>query len=286
MPIESHIPETEINIKDFNLEKPQVDEEGRPFDPERDLGVGTWADMKEILEEYKLEVKNGEAENNNMVRDTAVSMKILFPEREWELGLTEMLWDNLKHEMKELVKEDKWDELAEQVAYMKILYPEKMPKEGPSLIALFRTIKDSYKDIPETNVAQQGYLFYHMKILYPGREAEFGMDEAFKMRLQNAIVDSLQKQQWHEYSIYAMIYKFLFPEDSASLHLNGEVWKAMKKHLYDSYSTKIDMWMGKNMKILAAQEINVTEKGLELVMPPTEKMESRPTPSLPEVKKF
>ena len=119
-----------------------------------------------------------------------------------------------------------------------------------------------------------------MKSLFPERIAELGLDEEAQQETKQQLDILCQGKNWWSISEQAVRTKTLWPEKTAELGLDEEAWQGMKRELeilrqkeeWEEFFKQV-----MEMKILAAKEVKITDRGIECVMPSKESFrESKP----------
>ena len=109
------------------------------------------------------------------------------------------------------------------------------------------------------------YQAMSLKILFPDRVSELDLDDSALQGMKDALESDRQAIDWWD---QAMRLKILFPDKTAELGLDS-AWQGMKDQLV-SYRQR-NNWYGfadqaMSLNILAADEVKVTDQGLELIM--------------------
>ena len=143
------------------------------------------------------------------------------------------------------------------------------------------------------------------KFLFPHKIPEFHLDtevwnktkEYFEQ--QKSSLEKRHKQwgatpgrenDWYIFSLEVVAMKFLFPEKTSELTLDPGAWDEMKKSL--EYARPILQnqpgfaRMAMVLKLLAAEEVKITENGLEIIMQKEEPEFKEETPPMPQTRKF
>ena len=130
-----------------------------------------------------------------------------------------------------------------------------------------------------------------MKIFFPKRAKELKLDDEAWQGIKEDL-ESSRGQNWDAFSLRAMEMKILFPERAEELDLNEEAWQGMKKEMESRHGQRSNFfWYGfarqaMEMKILVAEEVCVTDCGLEITMRKKKVKHRKQIPPLPEQRKF
>jgi hypothetical protein len=117
------------------------------------------------------------------------------------------------------------------------------------------------------------------------------VDENFTQKRIAELSFDPERNTWFSFAQNFVSMKILFPEKNIGSKLDAGAWKGMRDELENiRNSSDSEKWerlssLAMNMKILAAEKVEVTDKGLEITMP--EKREGlESAPALPETKQF
>ncbi len=287
-------PEGELNIKDFVIEGPKK-ERVLSFDPEKDISGETW---NKLLDEFRRE-KIHLSINPDQAASTlnmAADIKLLhhgenidgmpqFSDSEWEVI------DRAIVKLKD--KDDPGN-------YLWLL-------KGVQLFDPERAKNSKYKPDPEvlskleSNIGKFDALrYFHttatLKILNPSYNVaipEHRWEELHQSIIAHDTIPLIQREANLKHLIPAIASaKMLDPEKVENIYpLSNQRWNDLKKSLqYIADSEAGFKWLyyasfAKSLLMLSAEKINVTESGLELVMP-SPKAELHTAPAIPEVRNF
>lgn len=280
----------QTNIGSLNLEEPKTKTE-LPFG----MTEQDWDNMTEFC--------NDGSRPNLLIPDfqviLATSMKILFPDRRQpNLDKSPRVWEFLEKHIKDIRSELKKPErfnpnsttMGDFCAYMlaaKTLFPNRLNfwDREHNWLAL-QPFLEGY-----------GYYFgeegrslepaFKLKMVYPEKQFPVMSEKYLEFviektnRLRNKIVFARE----------VSFIKVLFPKIAGGFEIDESYWQEFRTHLEGlrqgnfgiTYVDFIENIMA--MKILAAEKVTVTERGLEFIMPGEETFNSK-VPALPEVRKF
>mgnify|MGYP006865039859 CR=1 FL=1 len=256
-------PEQPAKLADVVIEEPLKKAGGLEFDVETEVDdrkrEGMLKDFEDDCE------KNAWAS----AADRGMSLKILFPNRVTELGLEEK-WEGMVDCYKSWCYEDNWNNVADQAVRLKILFPDKVKELD---------LQDKWEDMKEWyetrcidgTLESSLIMAKNLKILFPERVGELELESKLKWGDIKAryYYHCRNKRKWSQAFIKMAIgVKILFPERMVELGIENK-WQQMKES-YEDFC-KLEEWklatiQAMNLKILAAQEIKITDQGLELVM--------------------
>jgi hypothetical protein len=265
-----------INIKEFSFSEPMKKFEA-PFDPMRDVSMENWQETKKsIIENWNTSAFEGFI----LLAARAV---VLFPERRHEIDLHATSADDL------LILPTMVQGLENEVqgvANVKLLFPNDFLNREymPRLKSIDNIIRHSAPSIldPESIKGEAlSNLIFNTYILYPERIHELKSDEL------KAFFDKSSKRPPPDgtfalgsYAMDLVNQKLLYPENSADI--SDETWEMMKNALRSTWNSRLAV----NMKLLAAEKIEMTDKGLVITMPGQKNVFENKGRELPERRKF
>lgn len=288
MPLEKYFgKEEKIDIKKLAVEEPEKKSEIKvSFDPEKEITNEDWERMKENL-------KNRRGDNwpNFFIR--AVEIKLLFPDRTAELRLDdERVLGAMKEGLGKYRQKNKWWQFSEAAMEAKILFPERAAELGLDEQARKEMKKklDHYKENKSWGeFAEQAM---RVKIVFPHKASELGLTEEFWKNQKKRLERPRRNRYLYwggDFAERAAVMKILFPERVPELGLNKETWEGMEGYLVERRNHGQLANFSKqaiNMKILAAEEVKVSDNGLEIIMSKEKPKLGKETPPLPETRKF
>jgi len=258
-----------INIHELTVEEPEK-QEGLPFDPERDITEKGWNYLKSEFESQH----DG---NLWFFSYTASQLKILDPL--FDLRITPEIWESFGDSLNAIrhhtVKN--WDNFSATAARMKIIDNDKNLNINQND---WRSMQQKLDKLRKQRL--WGAFAVHaasMKILDP--RIDFKVDEETRRDMIKEIKNE---------TTFASI----FAEHAAAMKILGiafEVdkffWRMMQEELKEEQAQgKSFSKLAVDMKILVAEEVEVTDKGLEITMPKPKEDLKQGIQHLPEVKQF
>jgi hypothetical protein len=290
MSIESKIPhDEEINIADLTVE--QKEKPAVVFDAKRDITPAHWAKMKALLDKDRSEDQYG------WMSGKLQEMKLLFPEKVGELGLDEDVWFGIKRHLDTDINSAsrsnsvRWDVIAQWLCSLKILFPERYKSLHIDQDIWHGIIKRT-QELRNLSL-EMGFnsnfskMVIDLSILDPKETRGFSVNETLHKSLLTEAKKKRDEKQWLEFMQICVALKIIWPQEYNEL-LNADTWKNLRAHIVKKGDFKLWTSMGdyECIKILAADKVEFTDKGIEFTIPklvPT--LESTPQP-LPEIKKF
>lgn len=293
MPLESYFEKEKINVKSLAIEEPEKKPE-LTFDPEKEIAKEDWERYKERLNWTR---------ENNVWREfvhSAADMKLLFPDRISELNLGGTDWQGMKKMLEEFRKPSAVARGAFLLVAedMKFLFPQRIKELNIT------------EDIWQENVNWALNLYdqrfgggsirwqqfaesaKNLKMIFPERASELHLDETAWRGMMGRLKEFQEKTAKNssvpevEFIELAANMRILMPERFNEV--SGVVktrWQEIKSYWEKIQRKPPDMTV--NMKILAAEEVKITDKGLEIIMQKPKKDEFKTeTPPLPEIRKF
>ena len=273
-----------INIKDLTIEEPER-KKGLLFDAEKEITDEDWEELKNTFSGMR------EREGSLNLMNHAMAMKILSSERVKELRFGEEDWTNSKflyeiHRARGSHTES-FDSLA---IAMRVVFPERA-----SELRLDETLWESYKRTIEQYKLEENWLSFHAlavraKILFPKKFGEeITLDRKSLEELKKAFIWYREDNNWDSFIRRTFQAKILYPESLEEFNIDDATWKNMKKKLQESRKGKY--WIdfaeyAMFLKLLAAEEIKITNKGLEVIMQKEEAEFKEETPPMPQTRKF
>ena len=230
-----------------------------------------------------------------------------------------------------------WSDIAENVAAMKILFPEGIRDLEMGEDALWSALKQELEDLRRRK--KWKYFFQvatNTKIIFPERTPELNLDDELWKKLEGHLRGRIMSQgsgktMWTDIARFAMEARFLFPEKFSQLELGDDVWrgvlknleKHLRKELWTSYCQRAaqlrvvfpgrfhelkvkDNWqnardmlaklrtneswngflqLASAMKLLAAEDIKITNRSVEIIMKETPDFKEE-IPPIPQTRKF
>jgi len=275
-----------INIHELTVEEPEKQTE-LPFDPERDLSNQDWEKMLTKL--------RSRIQNDRNARETgedrqffytrcvglsllAMNLKILNPRV--ELDLDENVWKEMRETLEAVKYNGDWQSFSEQAISIKIL--------NPDIFALDEVGRQCMKSELERHRRArtwEAFFIQAVQVRIIDRDIDLKLDDGAWQRIRDQLEVNRKNEEWGEFALHAANMKILDPY--IDLGLDEVAWHGIQTKL-DEYR-KADSFFEKHavaMKILAAEEVKVTEKGLEINMRRPKAEIDSGVSSVPETKQF
>jgi len=267
-----------INIKDLTLEEPPKKRE-LPFDVERDITEEDWDKLCRFLEEISVD----DPARRSSFAYVAMNTKLLYPNKpaEYFEGLAEKIKSSAEQN-----RPDSYQNFSLIAAALKVLSPEKFSEfhidnndwQG------MKEVLESYK-----NGDHWDNFAWHamkMKIIFPNKTSELFLDENAWFHMEETL---FRHRNNNDRALFAMEMRLLFPEKVLDFRIDKQMWDEMGKALtqsrieneYYDFST-----LAVTMKLLAAEEIKITDQGLEVIMQKEKSEFKEETPPMPQTRKF
>ena len=253
-----------INIHDLSVEAPEREEDDVSFDPKKEI-------TREEREKMEMEITD--IFNKKQwwrAFEIASSMKSLFPD--WQpLQITE---ENCKDML------ESWGDCWEPLSWLFTLFPERR--------AEIRKTTETW-EIPSVFEEQIVFL-----LLFPERRSELSLTNTDWEDIKQDLEEWRAEKDWWNTLWMLRDIRILFPERFKEFSLTPRLINEMKKfwrkeYLNEEYIANkgysTALLFAHNLQIIIAEEVKITDKGLELVM-------SKPKPKLdkippqPEMRKF
>lgn len=265
-----------INIHDLTVEEPEK-ESNLAFDVERDITTETWKAMDRELRVFKQD------KDWYKFLWLGARMKALKPDI--DIHFDEETSQLLTEELKRCWKEDNVDYFSDEACNMKVIDPQMDISPVKEVWGkMTATLKHYKTDITQWRKFIEQAM--RMKVIDP--QTDIQRDEDIEDFGRDVVQKSRTRSEWFWFSKEAMEVKILDPK--ADLKISQKEWAEMKKYLNNFLLAEhhVSWWnfstMAMAMKILAAEEVKVTDEGLEINMKkPNLSSES---PELPEQRKF
>lgn len=274
MPIETKIPPEALNIKDLQIDAPENDP--MIFDVDKEITPEDW---------QKIRSTTGFSDATGHVGNF-LTLKILDPDVEFKLT------DQWRTEIETMLKQKSTTNFGSQesVSFLGCL---KMLKIGLNIDnqIVEKSVNAGIKQVKlakskalhhKQNFWNLAYDAENLKLLKP--DFDLGVNEQVIKEAKNELEKQRKDDLEKCFEFAARIRLLNIPLDP---QLSPEEWRIMKVKLHE-YKANNDWYhfvkLGKNLKILSAQEIKIDDNGLELVMP--ERKQGAVTPKIPDSKKF
>ena len=150
---------------------------------------------------------------------------------------------------------------------------------------------EKLKEIPSWTARGLLITFADLQVIFPEkmRNSRQNLETNAWPEIMEELAELRKKGSWRQFAINARFTRIAFPDKFQELEIKEEDWREMKNTL-DASRDKGD-WgefflIAECMKVLAAREVIVDEKGLRLVMPEKTGDFKEEKPELPVRRKF
>lgn len=271
-----------LNVKNLTVETPRKEDE-LPFDPE-----GDWKGMKEQLEACR------QSDRIGMFAELAAHMCMLFPKRRGELRIDQSIYQLFARSIGEKFQQLRFwrlgsgleiDGLAHAGMLFKVLFPEKM--------ADLRLGDRFWKQAKRLACAEfQGLLMLNhsqdLMMIFPDFDplADNITREKIHEQLEHLISTHHRKREWDAYAQECQRKKLLFPHEEQII--DPTAWQGMKELLprFRDPLNSVFLEYTLCLKTLAANEMKITDAGIEIIMPTKKENFEAPISPLPQVRNF
>ena len=278
MPLESYFgSHARIHIKDLSLDQPRKNPEGT-FDPEEEITEDDWQHVKEYLEK-----KKKESRDLFYTILCATNMKIVFPERSRE-------YDDAV--LKRIVKEEYNLEPNNHFTFaeIKIITPELVAGSNPSYEAWERHLGFTKQYIAQGDWILFVNRMFALFVVNPDKASEFSLNKETREKIAQYFKELLETGQLDTFSFEKLAYaSVLFPDEMSSLRSSPallERARAMLRELRTANNWGRYIQVAAAFKLLCAEKVEVTDKGLEITMPQPKEDFKEPEEPMPEQRKF
>lgn len=269
-----------INIHELTVDEPERQSE-LLFDPERDLTKEDWQMIKDDLE------KSRRVEDWASFLSTAVHIKILNPQ--FDLGIDQKAWEGMRNMLnawkENATFENRWEVFLSRSADMKIL--------DPTLdLNLDQADWQRIRDILKKTVIWDIFSRRAVEVRLLDHDYDLNLDQNDWRDIQDTLKKYRRDKNWGYFCSHAANVKIL--DSKIDLGLDKEAWQGMRDKLewYRERCKNGNESLGvfsdhaREMKILAAEEVKVTDKGLEINMRKDKKDTLSDVLPMPEAKQF
>ncbi len=267
-----------INIHELTIEEPEKQTE-LLFDVERDISKEDWEGINMKIEGCIL---------NNSWSDyasQAMKVKILDPSK--NIGRDDNARQGMERKLDAYKSSNKidneWGSFLSQAMAMKILDPETDVGLNNDIEQRLGGFLDTLRNRPRS------FCFHamEMKIISPNMVLNIG--ETIWKEMEKDLESQRVSNNWIAFARDAVAMKILNP--AVDLKLDNRAWEGMRAKLEYYRVEPNEHWpnffeQAMNMKILAAEEVKITDKGLEINMRKKKDSFNTDVPPIPEIKKF
>jgi hypothetical protein len=287
--------ENRINIAEFSSPPPEVSETdpGRPFNPETEIDPTM---IQDFVADFEAKNKPG---NEVILMTRAISFKRLFPNKINELNL-EQIWSYCLAELDEANINSLPDMM--HFAETRELFPDRfdevlqvLEKNGLNKTKLKRsfihTIREAFDETEFAFVLS----CYHIKIAFPEVDILKELGYSFT-EMEEYLLEYMQKSKDKTNTdirdVLALVEncRIAFPKEAqGEINLTSEDWSELRDILdrYRIDGEKIEyISLAEAMTLSAAESVNVTEQGIEIIMPHKQASLADPTPDFPAERTF
>lgn len=277
-----------VNIKDLTLEEPHP-ESIVLFDPERDIHetgwkilIGVARDM--VADRRRLELSGLTNDWGWLEVEELTWLKVLSPERFSAANLVDKdLEDSIFNDALRQREQNRMSDFTELAMYIKILFPERF--DQLNMEGNWTALKSQF-DRDRQHPVTWNFLTtaFFIRAVFPNRQSELSLDQEAGNTLLS-FVDSLGQ---NGRLITRAYFKILFPQivnnpnQEDQEMFNRRINWLNKGSINYAYLT-LD---AASMKILSADEVKMTDKGLEVAMVKPKPSYSETVQPLPEVRRF
>lgn len=278
-----------LNIHDLTVEEPEKESEP-PFDPERDVTEEDWEKIKKGELKAGRMIEPGRPKNwASFTNDFAIYAKILNPKIDFneDFGMRDVFAKVYKTDFEEYKKE-KFQGLdahgfSRAVEQARILVPELRIEENDNA---WRLLEEELKYLGESEIWNQFCRQLAIMKLY-NPEHHVNVSEVDLKNIKDTLEKYKNREDWASFSEMASHVKV--SGLGLDLNLDRATWRGMKEKLSE-YRTRPNsylyfLWHAAAMNILAAEEVKVTGKGLEINLRKPGLLQSE-TSLMPEQRNF
>jgi hypothetical protein len=269
--------ENRIDIKGLSLEAPEKDRK-LEFDPDKEFTFQEW---QNTAEEFRNSWKNRKPEDNVVVLSWGLpALKTFRPDLADPL-LTDEVAIGLFHELDKMAEGHHWVAFSERAVFLKILFPDRVII-SPDSKARVRTAA-----LEEQDTFKAAQLGASLRILFPEDQFPKGLDQRWQKFASKADKD-LEQVNMYSAVKYLANMKIMYPERFKDLSITPSRWQNLVSELHRTKSGNLyGSYAGAILDgtIVVAEDIKVSDKGLELALPHSE-VASVTKPGLPQTRNF
>lgn len=263
-----------INIKDLVIDEPRRSEDD--LDPAKLLTDKDWVGIKDHFETL-----TGGDSDGDFVRgiDLAIFAKLSSPQRLSMFDKYKYL-ERIKRELKKYKEEDLYLGYLGLAASAKQLFSkEELNLETDEHFKKF--VKDE-----QHRRGQFSSSSYFYRLVYPEVPLDSYTTEEYWQIIKKQVQDNKKRGDWWFVAYFSAITRLLFPDKFSEINLSNSDLQNIYQHLTFSKDTK--SWysfarVAWYLKILTADEVTVTDDGIQLIKHKTPFQENQ---QLPEVRRF
>ena len=266
-------PEGPGRLDEVVVEEPNEKKKGIIFDVETEIGEEGWEKIKAFYDSKR---------DKGRLSILAERLKIIFPDKIDRLDL-DGIWEKLKAlygDNESLVIN------ISSATTIKILFPERVSELD--LESKWLAFKEDFKGSSINKVGLGIYIKQasELKILFPNHIDELDLESKWE-DIKEGYEKLKQEKRWLLVSNQLARFKMLFPEKMEELNWQENLGQMINNFRFDFgdneglKNANLAILMARNLKIIAAKEIKITDQGMELVMPEKEEFEDK-VPDRPE----
>lgn len=276
-----------INIKDFTAQEPVKAAPPLPFDVLRDLPKMDVFFLREILNSAK------NSQNDREFPRNAFPIQILFPEKA-DLLFEDSDFESLHTNIKEnLDSPESVFSAAEDLMTAKVLFPDSAAHDiSPRIVRRVQAVLDKrlssdWKRGKTWNYMNNASMIHIISPDYPFHAPLFvDARQAILERVHSELTKLKEGKYYIDFLRVAADAKLLFGKDAGDLGVTSQDWIEMKKLIGDLRYPILYLHYSAQMKILTAEDVKITDKGIELIMQTPQPEGIKKVPEPPNVRKF
>lgn len=277
-----------IDITTLTRETPKP-RETLPFDPERDITEAEWNKMARYLEKAREEVRQEgtplqqRAEDAYMYVTRLSSAMILSPERFRQFSrANDILLLLLREQLAPLIESEDLMAVIACACNYKLAFAKttaELDEEDELQSKIFEECLKVHTHKSFLNLASGAV------ILFPSILPQIGLDENDWYTTQHAIQNAQHSDLRTQSEILRQA-KLVFPE-KVSGFVDQAFWRKARQALESYRKQSMDdfFYLAEKLAIIAAQKVEITDRGIELVFDRSEPF-TAPTPPMPPIRKF
>lgn len=276
--------EEPINIRDLAINEPPKKNE-LLFDPQVEI---TNQDLQGVVRLFEA-FRDG-ANVPNSLLEIAASVKIARPDFLDRLEFNQKSFDQIDRSLKG-AEVSLWKLFSSSAVFTKILFPNRFKSlkvddvfgEMTQKLTERKSIIKSSALVFTTDVSDYYDFASHLAILFPGKFSLQPRDKEWD-EINESLASLNEKERLLFFARVARSRRILFPERDTRLpHHTWLELKNLIKELQKKPSRRVLIELARDLTILAADEVKITEEGIELISNPQPFPVTQP---LPERRKF
>ncbi len=287
-------PEGELNIKDFVIPEPKKSIE-LPFVPQRDILFPAWGQMSDFFTHATGKMHFGEVSPLLFINLAANARLLAGEHSERVPKIDNVQWDIIDRSLLKNQLEENWNGYIETLSAIRRFDPERAMNEKYTIDDERWDKIKAHLDGHDTQETRDYFtLIAKLKIIDPQRQIDIPAERWKKLKDDFIFQKEREATFWDKPNLALNILndvKIINPAKLKTLSYPTPDWTKIKQGLQrvpnsdDPLSVYGYMHYAGTLMMFQAQEIDVTENGLELKMP-TSATEQSSNPTLPEVRNF